>query len=76
MTRRFPAPWTVERIEGGFKVLDDPGQALGYVYARDTAEAAGRSRHARVLPSEQGAAPQRELDATIDDNLSGLLKSS
>ena len=28
MTRRFPAPWSVERIEGAFKVLDDTGQAL------------------------------------------------
>ena len=28
MTRRFPAPWIVERTEGGFKVLDDARQAL------------------------------------------------
>ena len=35
MTRRFPSPWTVERIEGGFKVLDETGQALAYVYARE-----------------------------------------
>ena len=38
MTRRFPAPWSVERIEGGFKVLDDTGQALAYVYFRTSAE--------------------------------------
>ena len=38
--RRFPAPWTVEKIAGGFKVLDANGQALGYVYSRETKDAA------------------------------------
>ena len=33
-SRRFPPPWTVEQIPGGFKVLDASGQAL--VYARET----------------------------------------
>lgn len=37
MPRRFPPPWTVEQIPGGFKVLDATGQALAYVYARETA---------------------------------------
>jgi hypothetical protein len=35
-TRRFPPPWQVEQIPGGFKVLDASGQALAYVYARET----------------------------------------
>jgi len=35
-SRRFPAPWTVEQIPGGYKVLDASGQALAYVYARET----------------------------------------
>ena len=35
-SRRFPAPWQVEQIPGGYKVLDASGQALAYVYARDT----------------------------------------
>jgi hypothetical protein len=26
--RRFPPPWQVEQIPGGFKVLDASGQAL------------------------------------------------
>jgi len=34
--RRFPAPWTVEKIPGGFKVLDANGQSLAYVYGRET----------------------------------------
>ncbi len=39
-TRRFPPPWTVEQIPGGFKVVDAIGQALVYVYARETPEQA------------------------------------
>jgi len=33
---RFPAPWTVEKIPGGFKVIDANGQSLAYVYGRET----------------------------------------
>jgi hypothetical protein len=39
-TRRFPPPWQVEQIPGGFKVLDANGQAVAYVYARETREQA------------------------------------
>ena len=35
--RRFPSPWTVEKIPGGFKVIDSTGQSLAYVYSRDNA---------------------------------------
>ena len=34
--RRFPPPWTVEQIPGGYKVLDANGQSLAYVYVRET----------------------------------------
>lgn len=34
--RRIPAPWTVEQIPGGYKVLDGNSQALNYIYARHT----------------------------------------
>ena len=30
--RRFPAPWTVEALDGVFKIVDSNGQALAYVY--------------------------------------------
>ena len=30
--RRFPAPWTVEVLDGGFKIVDANGQSLAYVY--------------------------------------------
>jgi len=39
-SRRFPAPWQVEQTPGGFKVRDANGQALVYVYARETPEQA------------------------------------
>ena len=38
--RRFPPPWTVEKIPGGFKVLDANGQSLAYVYSRETKDSA------------------------------------
>ena len=36
MARRFPPPWSAERIPGGHVIKDATGQALAYVYARDT----------------------------------------
>jgi hypothetical protein len=29
---RFSPPWTVEALDGGFKVLDANGQTLAFVY--------------------------------------------
>jgi len=34
--RRFPPPWTVVPMPGGFKVVDAQGQSLAYLYARET----------------------------------------
>ena len=34
---RFPPTWTVEKIPGGFKVVDANGQSLAYVYSRENA---------------------------------------
>ena len=36
---RFPAPWTVDEIPGGCKVLEGNGQALAYVYCRSSENA-------------------------------------
>jgi len=33
--RRFPPPWTVEKIAGGLKVVDANGQSLAYIYSRE-----------------------------------------
>ena len=38
--RRFPPPWTVEKIEGGLKAVDANGQSLAYVYSRQITDAA------------------------------------
>ena len=35
-SRRFAPPWSVEQIPGGYKVKDANGQALAYVYGRET----------------------------------------
>ena len=45
-SRRFPAPWQVEQTPGGYKVLDATGQALAYVYARETQQ---QAKIAKVL---------------------------
>ena len=39
--RRFPPPWTVQRLPGGFKVIDANGQSLAYFYARENDNDAG-----------------------------------
>lgn len=37
--RRFPAPWTVEEIPGGYKVVDANKVPLAYVYANTSLDA-------------------------------------
>ena len=39
--RRFPPPWTVEALDGGFKVLDASGQVLAYLYGHADSYDAG-----------------------------------
>jgi hypothetical protein len=48
--RRFPAPWRANRIPGGYVVRDANGQALAYIYARDTE---GEARQAKVLTKDE-----------------------
>ena len=44
MTNRcFPPLWTVERLPGGFKVIDANGQSLAYFYARENDHDANRA---------------------------------
>ena len=67
MPRRFPPPWTTERLPGGYVVKDAIGQALAYVYARDTkADAEPQrcsrwTRHALRSPERKKKAPERIL---------------
>src|SRR6478736_7980304 len=48
--RRFPPPWTVEKIPGGLKVSDANGQSLAYVYSRENPNEA---HMAKVLTEDE-----------------------
>lgn len=48
--RRFPAPWQVEEMPGGYKVVDAEGRALSYVYGDD---AAGSKTNPDVLTRDE-----------------------
>jgi hypothetical protein len=48
--RRFPAPWRVDKIPGGYVVRDANGQALAYVYSRENPDEA---RQAKVLTADE-----------------------
>lgn len=70
--RRFPPPWTVEKIPGGFKVVDAQGQSLAYVYSRHSADAVLTEDEARriaskiaKLPALLDAAGNSELDFPV-----------
>jgi hypothetical protein len=36
LLRRFPAPWHADKIPGGYVVRDATGQAIAWIYARET----------------------------------------
>ena len=56
-TRRFPPPWTVEQIPGGYKVKDANGQSLAYVYGRETRADADIAHVARRIASNIAKLP-------------------
>jgi len=41
MARRFPAPWTVETLDGGFKIVDANKQTIAHVYGHADPRDAG-----------------------------------
>jgi hypothetical protein len=49
-TRRFPAPWHADKMPGGYVVRDANGQALAYLYSRDSVSDA---RQAKVLTADE-----------------------
>ena len=50
MRCRFPSTWTVEALDGGFKVVDANGQILAYVYGHaDQRDAVLKSRLPAIL---------------------------
>jgi hypothetical protein len=46
-SRRFPPPWRADKIPGGYVVRDANGQALAYVYSRDSEAEALQAKVAR-----------------------------
>ena len=43
-SRRFPAPWSADKIPGGYVVRDANGQALAYIYSRDNEDEARQDK--------------------------------
>ncbi len=49
-SRRFPPPWRVDKIPGGYVVRDANGQALVWIYARDSE---AEAMQAKVLTKDE-----------------------
>jgi hypothetical protein len=49
-SRRFPAPWRADKIPGGYVVRDANGQALAYIYSRDSE---AEALQAKVLTKDE-----------------------
>jgi hypothetical protein len=48
--RRFPTPWRADKMPGGYVLRDANGQALAYLYSRDSEADA---RQAKVLTADE-----------------------
>jgi hypothetical protein len=48
--RRFPAPWRADKMPGGYVVRDANGQALAYIYSRDSE---AEAMQAKVLTKDE-----------------------
>jgi hypothetical protein len=73
MARRFPPPWKVEQIPGGYVVKDATGQSLAYVYARQTKAQADTAKCSRW--TRPGALLQISLSCLsfLERNLGGRM---
>jgi K+/H+ antiporter YhaU regulatory subunit KhtT len=73
--RRFTPPWTVQALDGGFKIVDSNGQSLAYVYGhadeRDAAIAKSLTLdEARRIASNIAKLP--DLQVRPDDNIQAV----
>jgi hypothetical protein len=59
-----PAPWTVEAIDAGFKVVDANGQSLAYVYGHADPRDAGVLDEARRIAANIAKLLDREPNLT------------
>jgi hypothetical protein len=60
--RRFPPPWRVDKIPGGYVVRDANGQALVWIYSRDSEADAGQGAH--DMPRAKVAAYIHEIGSS------------
>jgi hypothetical protein len=70
--RQLPAPWSAEETDGGYRVRDNLGRTLCYIYCRDDEKNADV---ANVLTWEEGrriAAKIAKLPDLLSRNGSGL----
>jgi hypothetical protein len=78
--RRFPAPWTVETLDGGgFKVVDSNKQALAYVSARGNRAGADNAKVLTIDGEEDSGKHRQVADLTRQRKLipkSGGLRSA
>jgi hypothetical protein len=63
--RRFPPPWTVEKIPGGFKVLDANGQVLAYIYGHVDSYDAGIAKALTLDEARRIAANIAKLPTSL-----------
>jgi hypothetical protein len=49
-SRRFPPPWRADKIPSGYVVRDVNGQAIAYVYSRETE---AEALQAKVLTADE-----------------------
>jgi hypothetical protein len=75
--RRFPAPWTVEALDGGFKIVDANKQAIAYVYGRADPSDAGIANSLTLDEARRIAANIAKLPDLLgkvrpDDNIQAV----
>lgn len=73
---RFPPPWTVERLPGGFKVIDANGQSLAYFYARENDHDANTTGGLTMDEARRLASNIAKLPALLANAADGSVEAS
>jgi hypothetical protein len=69
--RRFPAPWRVESIAGGFKIMDADKQSIAYVYGHADPRDAGTANALTLDEARRIAANIAKLPSLLAKERSG-----